>query len=133
MLLPLQLVINKAEMDDAGTVTAKTPSNRGDEIVESKSNFTVAKGEEAPVMGDVGPITGVAKMQCNMTIPYKVEGEKQSDMEIFVEKDGKLLKIGKDIQVRLQIQASFLRASTVNLLFPADCSWRPSPVGCYQS
>ena len=94
-----QLCINKAEMGDAGIISAKTPSNRGDEIIESKSNFTVAKGEEAPVMGDVAPVTGVAKMQCNMTVPYKVEGEKQSDLEIFVEKDGKQLKIGKDIQL----------------------------------
>ena len=86
-------------MPDSGTITAKTPSNKGDEIVESKCNFTVAKGEEAPVMSDVDPVTGVAKMQCNMTIPYKVEGEKQSDVEIFVEKDGKQLKIGKDIQL----------------------------------
>ena len=90
----------QAEMGDAGNIVAKTPTNRGDEIAESKSNFSVAKGEEAPVMGDVGPITGVAKMQCNMTVPYKVEGEKQSDLEIFVEKDGKQLKIGKDIQVK---------------------------------
>ncbi len=94
-----QLLINKTEMGDQGTVTAKTPSNRGDEVIESKSQFTVVKGEEAPKMGDVGPITGVAKKQCNMTIPYKVEGEKQSDMEIIVEKDGKQLKIGKDIQL----------------------------------
>ncbi len=86
-------------MEDAGNIVAKTPTNRGDEVAESKSNFTVAKGEEAPVMGDVGPVTGVAKMQCNMTIPYKIEGEKQSDTEIFVEKDGKQLKIGKDIQL----------------------------------
>ena len=91
-------------MDDAGTITAKTPSNRGDEIVESKSNFTVIKGEEPPVIGEVAPVTGVAKMQCNMTIPYKVEGEKQSDMEIFVEKDGKPLKIGKDIQVEFNLR-----------------------------
>ena len=34
-----------------------------------------------------------------MTIPYTVEGEKQSDVEILVEKDGKLLKIGKDVQL----------------------------------
>jgi len=94
-----QLIINKAEMGDQGTVTAKTPSNRGDEVVESKSNFTVVKGEEAPKMGDCGPVSGVAKKQCNMTIPYKVEGEKQSDVEIFVEKDGKILKIGKDVQL----------------------------------
>lgn len=94
-----QLVINKAEMGDNGTITAKTPSNRGDEVIESKSQFTVIKGEEAPEMGDVGPVTGIAKKQCNMTIPYKVDGEKQSDLEIFVEKDGKLLKIGKDINL----------------------------------
>merc|ERR1719443_1974008 len=80
-----------------GAVTAKTPSNKGDEILESKSNFTVIKGEEAPVMGDCGPVNGVAKKQCAMTIPYKVEGEKQSELEIIVEgPDGKVLKMGKD-------------------------------------
>jgi len=92
-----QLVINKAQMGDAGTVTCKTPTNKGDEIAESKSNFSVIKGEEAPVMGDCGPVTGVAKKACAMTIPYKVEGEKQSDLEIIVEgPDGKVLKMGKD-------------------------------------
>lgn len=94
-----QLIIKKTKMSDMGTVSAKTPSNKGDEMLESKSAFTVIKGEEAPRMGDCGPVTGVAKKQCNMTIPYVVEGEKQSDMEIFVEKDGKILKIGKDIQL----------------------------------
>jgi predicted phage tail protein len=69
--------------------------------VESKSNFTVVKGEEAPEMGDCGPVTGIAQKQCNMTIPYKVEGEKQSDLEIIIEKDGKVLKIGKDINLTL--------------------------------
>jgi len=94
-----QLIINKAQMGDMGTVSCKTPSNRGDEIIESKSAFTVIKGEDAPKIGDVGPVTGTAKKQCNMTIPYTVEGERQSDMEILVEKDGKLLKIGKDVQL----------------------------------
>lgn len=94
-----QLIINKAQMGDMGTVSAKTPSNKGDEMLESKSAFTVIKGEEAPRIGDVGPVTGVAKKQCNATIPYHVEGEKQSDVEIFVEKDGKILKIGKDINL----------------------------------
>lgn len=94
-----QLIINNVKMGDAGTVTCKTPSNKGDEILESKSSFTVVKGEEAPVMGDCGPVTGVAQKQCNMTIPYKVEGEKQSEMVITIEKDGKLLKIGKDINL----------------------------------
>merc|ERR1711981_1467125 len=94
-----QLIIHKAKMEDMGTVSCKTPSNKGDEMLESKSAFTVVKGEEAPKIGDVGPVTGIAKKQCNMTIPYQVEGEKQSDVEILVEKDGKLLKIGKDVQL----------------------------------
>lgn len=42
------------------------------QVVESKSSFTVVKGESAPKIGDVGPVTGVAKKQCNMTIPYQV-------------------------------------------------------------
>merc|ERR1711963_35803 len=94
-----QLIIKKAKMSDMGNVVAKTPSNKGDEGLESKSQFKVAKGEEPPKMGDVGPVEGVAKKQCNMTIPYTVEGERQSDVEILVEKDGKQLKIGKDIQL----------------------------------
>merc|ERR1711981_1353311 len=80
-----QLIIHKTKMADMGTISAKTPSNKGDEMLESKSAFTVVKGEEAPKIGDVGPVTGVAKKQCNV--------------EILVEKDGKLLKIGKDIQL----------------------------------
>ena len=44
----------------------------------------MAKGEEPPKMGDVGPVEGVAKKQCNMTIPYAVEGEKQSEVKIRV-------------------------------------------------
>jgi len=92
-----QLIIHNAKMGDAGTVSCKTPSNKGDEIIESKSNFTVVKGEDAPTMGAVGPVTGTAKKACAMTIPYKVEGEKQSDLEIIVEgPDGKVLKMGKD-------------------------------------
>ena len=35
-------------------------------------------------MGDVGPVEGVAKKQCNMTIPYAVEGEKQSEVKILM-------------------------------------------------
>jgi len=107
-----QLIINKAIMPDAGTVSCKTPSNVGDEVLESKSNFTVVKGEEAPEMGDCGPVTGVAQKQCNMTIPYKVEGEKQSDLEIIVEKDGKILKLGKD--VNLTVHGDRIQLDVIN-------------------
>ena len=54
-----QLIIHKAQMGDMGTVSAKTPSNKGNQILESKSAFTVIKGEEAPRMGDVAPVTGM--------------------------------------------------------------------------
>jgi len=107
-----QLIINKAEMGDAGVVSCKTPSNVGDEMIESKSSFTVIKGEEAPEMGDCGPVTGIASKQCNMTIPYKVEGEKQSDLEITIEKDGKILKIGKD--VNLTVHGDRIQLDVIN-------------------
>merc|ERR1719289_817500 len=108
-----QLIINKAQMGDAGSVTCKTPSNKGDEMLESKSNFTVIKGEGAPEMGDVGPVTGVAKKACAMTIPYKVEGEKQSDLEIIVEgPDGKVLKMGKD--ANLTVHSDRIQLDLIN-------------------
>ena len=97
-----QLIIKPVKMGDAGTVSCKTPSNKGDEVLESKSSFNVIKGEEAPVMGDCGPVVGTAKKACGLTIPYKVEGEKQSDLEIIVEgPDGKQLKMGKDANMTL--------------------------------
>ena len=97
-----QLIIKPVKMGDAGTVSCRTPSNKGDEILESKSSFNVIKGEEAPVMGDCGPVVGTAKKACGMTIPYKVEGEKQSDLEIIVEgPDGKVLKMGKDANLTM--------------------------------
>merc|ERR1712106_1192092 len=108
-----QLIIKNAKMGDAGTVTCKTPSNKGDEILETKSNFTVVKGEEAPVMGDCGPVSGIAKKACAMTIPYKVEGEKQSDLEIIVEgPDGKVLKMGKD--ANLTVHGDRLQLDLIN-------------------
>merc|ERR1719397_797649 len=116
-----KLIIKDCKIDDTANITVKvpgdessaplkvahhngfkTPSNKGDEILESKSSFNVIKGEEAPVMGDCGPVTGTAKKACGMTIPYKVEGEKQSDLEIIVEgPDGKQLKMGKDANMAL--------------------------------
>ena len=37
-------------------------------------SFNVAKGEEAPEMGDVPPVSGVAHRHCNWDVPYKVGG-----------------------------------------------------------
>ena len=154
-----QLIINKAEMGDAGTVSCKTPSNVGDEMLESKSNFTVVKGEEAPEMGDCGPVTGVAQKQCNMTIPYKVEGEKQSELEIIVEgPDGKVPKMGKDANLvvhgdRIQLdlinptrdksgkykvtmknaQGKCEKFIDINSLLPLRNRWQKSELLCHEN
>merc|ERR1712088_1024359 len=100
-----QLIIKPVKMGDAGTVSCKTPSN---------------KGEEAPVMGDCGPVVGTAKKACGMTIPYKVEGEKQSDLEIIVEgPDGKQLKMGKD--ANMTMHGDRLQLDLINPTPPKSC------------
>ena len=67
-----QLIIHSIKMEDMGTVEAKTPSNRGDQMLTSSTAFDVTKGEEAPEIGDTGPVTGVAYKECNWKVPYKV-------------------------------------------------------------
>ena len=67
-----QLVIHNIKMEDMGTVEAKTPSNRGDQVLTSSTAFDVTKGEEAPEIGDTGPVTGVAYKECSWKVPYKV-------------------------------------------------------------
>merc|ERR1712008_296495 len=63
--------------------------------------------------GDCGPVNGIAKKACAMTIPYKVEGEKQSDLEIIVEgPDGKVLKMGKD--ANLTVHGDRLQLDIIN-------------------
>ena len=44
------------------------------ELIEKNClhSFNVAKGEEAPEIGDVPPVTGVAHKHCNWDVPYKV-------------------------------------------------------------
>ena len=59
-------------------------------------------------MGDVGPVEGVAKKQCNMTIPYAVEGEKQSEVKIRVLGKSYLSYLHTMLTVVIQIrQAKF--------------------------
>jgi hypothetical protein len=48
-----QLIMLSISMDDMGLVEAKTPSNRGDTMITSAAAFDVAKGEEAPEIGQV--------------------------------------------------------------------------------
>ena len=67
-----QLVIHNIKMEDMGLVEAKTPSNRGDQVLTSSTAFDVTKGEDAPEIGDTGPVTGVAYKECAWKVPYKV-------------------------------------------------------------
>jgi len=97
-----QLIMHHIKMEDMGTVEAKTPSNRGDQMLTSSTAFDVTKGEEAPEIGETGPVTGVAYKECNWKVPYKITGQIQSPMEVIVIKDGKELKIGQDINIHIK-------------------------------
>lgn len=97
-----QIVINKIKMGDEGSIEARTPSNYGDEMISCSCNFNVAKGETAPTIGKVPPVTGVANKHCAWDVPYEVEGVQQSELEVTVVKDGKELRIGKDVNINLQ-------------------------------
>lgn len=76
-----QLIIKKAKMEDNEAVTAKTPPTRVTRCWRASSNFR-HQGRGVPLR--LRPVNGVAKKQCGCSIPYKVEGEKQSG-EIIVE------------------------------------------------
>ena len=54
---------------------AKTPSNRGDQLLTSSTAFDVTKGEEPPEIWNTGPVTGVAYKDCSWKVPYKVRAE----------------------------------------------------------
>ena len=98
-------------MTDGPTIEAKTPSNRGDEIV-STCKMNLIKGEDAPQLGDLlpgectlgscGPVVGIAHKNCNWEIGYQVDGQQQSPLEVSViGPNGNELKIGQDINVDL--------------------------------
>ena len=97
----------------------------------TSSNFDVEKGEEAPQLGDCfdsagkllegggggslgdcGPVTGIARKDCNWKMNYHVEGKQQSPMEIVVMKDGKELKLGKDVNA--QVTGDSINLSVIN-------------------
>ncbi|XP_059094392.1 twitchin-like [Tigriopus californicus] len=97
-----QLIVNKISMLDDGVIEARTPSNYGDEMLSTTCTFHVAKGEERPEIGRVGPVVGVANKHCNWDVPFQVDGTQQSELEVIVMKDGKELRVGQDINLNLQ-------------------------------
>merc|ERR1711915_985745 len=101
-------------MGDEGVLSCKTPTNRGQEITECKCIFNVTEGESSPLIGKVQPVSCVAilhsysdrmnsyiqKEACKIVIPYKIEGTRRSNLDILVEKEGKEVEIGNDIQMK---------------------------------
>ena len=107
-----QLTVHNLKMTDGPTIEARTPSNRGDEIL-STCKMNLIKGEDAPVLGDVlpgdcimgpcGPVNGIAHKDCSWSIGYEMNGKQQSPLEVIViGPDGNELKIGKDINVTVE-------------------------------
>ena len=107
-----QLVIHNLKMTDGPTIEAKTPSNRGDDLI-STCKLDLAKGEDAPELGDLipgdcclgpcGPVVGIAHKDCSWGIGFKVDGQQQSPLEVTViGPNGNELKIGQDINVNLK-------------------------------
>lgn len=97
-----QVKLTNVKMEDEGILDMKTPSNRGENQLSSTCFVIVIKGEEAPQMGYCGPVTGIAHENCSWSIPFSVEGEKQSQLEIVVVKDGQELVLGKDINIGVE-------------------------------
>jgi len=94
-----QLILHDIKMEDMGSIEARTPSNRGEEMLTTSTEFEVAMGEHAPEVGECGNVTGVANKECNWKLPYKCEGVQQSPLEVTVMFRGKELKIGLDVNV----------------------------------
>ena len=69
-----QLVVHNIKMEDGGSIEARTPSNRGEEMLTCSTTFDVAKGETAPKVGfpNPDPVTGIANKECNWKLPYQV-------------------------------------------------------------
>ncbi len=57
-------------------------------------------------------MTGIAHQDCSWSIPYNVEGQQQSDLEVVVIKNGVELVLGKDVTVAMD--ASKIDLSVIN-------------------
>lgn len=100
-----QLVIKHLEMTDAGTVEARTPRNKNEQILSSSTTLDVMMGERAPELAKVGKngkVEGIANKDCNFEVNFKVDGKKQSELDFKIMVDGKELKVGQDVDVTMQ-------------------------------
>ena len=101
---------------DEGVLSCKTPTNRGNEMIECKCIFNVTEGESPPIIGKVEPVKAVAilhsysdrmnsyiqKEACKIIVPYKIEGTRISNLDILVLKDEEEVEFGNEIVLNVQ-------------------------------
>ena len=87
------LIIKKCQNTDAGRVFARTPTGIGNGTEESESYLNVLPPEKKPTIGVVHPVTCYVSNKCEIVIPYSVNGTRQSNVDLKVERDGSLLHV----------------------------------------
>ena len=101
---------------DEGVLSCKTPTNKGNEVIECKCILNVTEGESAPIIGRVEPVKAVAilhsysdrmnsyiqKEACKIIVPYKIEGTRVSNLDILVLKDQVEIEFGHEIILNVQ-------------------------------
>lgn len=101
---------------DGGVLSCKTPTNRKTDDEICRSIFDVEEGETPPLIGKVEPVNCVAilhsysermnsyiqKEACRIVVPYKIEGTAVSTLDILVEKDGKELEMGGEVEMKVR-------------------------------
>ena len=111
--VPLLVQVTK---QDSGVISCKTPTNRQTDDEISRCIFDVNEGETPPLIGKVEPVSCVAilhsysermnsyiqKEACRIVVPYKIHGTAVSTLDILVEKDGKELEMGGDIEMKVR-------------------------------
>ena len=101
---------------DEGLLSCKTPTNKGNEVIECKCIFNVTEGESAPIIGRVEPVKCVAilhsysdrmnsyiqKEACKIIVPYKIEGTRVSNLDILVMKNQEEIEFGNEAVLNVQ-------------------------------
>ncbi|GLH11533.1 Uncharacterized protein GBIM_16288, partial [Gryllus bimaculatus] len=90
-----QLIFNKAEISDEGEIRCDSGK------LSSSCKVSVKKGEERPVIDFGDTVEGPCSKPIIFEVPFKVEGNKQSQIEAKLIKDGKALPL-KEVEIVVQ-------------------------------
>lgn len=83
-----ELNITKIEIGDK-VVAATTPSNRGNENIESRSSLTIIPVEEPPRIGNVLHVNCSVRKGCKIVIPYQHVGVRKSELRLECKFEGR--------------------------------------------